>query len=328
MSIALEFIAVVPPPANDPATNPLTVFILGSYRLAVNPSQGKSLHARKIDDAGCRQEVDAGRVCRRNGLFRTIWVGMRQHACPILDDAGANHHSPFPGDMAARGSHAGHTDPAPTTALEMIAVTVGTIAAVKLLGAYCPRALQWLAIPGILVGAALLPTWVRRRGLPDLGLGINRVRPAVRAAGCACVCTFPFVFLGLWLLRLLDRSIPLPPIDAWQPDPFSWLLYQFLYVAVAEEVFFRGYIQSGMARLVDRARSLSRTTRQCVVIAVSAACFALAHVIIQGQIISALVFLPGLVMAWLYVRTRSIWAPILFHGLANVFYGVVALVLN
>ncbi len=265
-----------------------------------------------------------------DGLFRTIWVGMRQNACPLFEDVGvgANDHSPIPGDMAERESHAGRADPARTVALEMIAVTAGTIAAIKLLNAYCPPTLRWLAIPGILVCAALVPTWIRRRELPNLGLGGNHVRPAVRAAGCACVCTFAVVFLGLWLLTLLDLPIPLQPIHAGQQGPFTWLLHQFLYVAVAEEMFFRGYVQTGVTRFLDQTKSLSLTARQCVVIAVSAACFALAHVIIQGQIISGLVFLPGLVMAWLYVRTRSLWAPILFHGLANASYGVMALVLN
>jgi membrane protease YdiL (CAAX protease family) len=35
-------------------------------------------------------------------------------------------------------------------------------------------------------------------------------------------------------------------------------------------------------------------------------------------------FLPGLVLAWLFIRTRALLAPILFHGLANVSYGLFA----
>jgi membrane protease YdiL (CAAX protease family) len=255
-----------------------------------------------------------------------------RHTCPLFDDVaiGANHHyhSLAPGDMAERGSQAGHAGPARTVALEMTVVTAGTIATIKLLNAHCPPTLRWLAIPGVLVGAALIPTWIRRRELPNPGLGANRVRPAVRAVCCVCACTFPIVFLGLWLLRRLDLPIPLQPIHAGQQAWFTWLLYQFLYVAAAEEMFFRGYVQTGMMRLVEQARPLSRITQQRLVIAASAACFAVAHVIIHGQIISALVFFPGLVMAWLYVRTRSLWAPILFHGLANAFYGVMALALN
>jgi membrane protease YdiL (CAAX protease family) len=214
------------------------------------------------------------------------------------------------------------------TALEVAAVTVGTVIAVRLLNVYCPPVIRWLAVPGVLVVAALLPAWLKRRELPDLGLGADHVRPAIRAAGLACICILPIVFLGLWLLRSLELPIPLRPMPGQQQNLFTWLLYQFLYVAAAEEAFFRGYVQAGTMRLVNQARSLSRAARQSLVVVVSAACFALAHVVIHGQIISVLVFFPGLIMAWLYLRTRSLWAPILFHGLANAGYGIMALVLN
>jgi hypothetical protein len=103
------------------------------------------------------------------------------------------------------------------------------------------------------------------------------------------------------------------------------VLHQVLYVAVAEEVFFRGYIQANVMRLLAGLRKGSPTIHQAIAIFVSAACFALAHVIVQGRAISLLTFFPGLLLAWLFVRTRTLLAPILFHGLANVTYGVMAL---
>jgi membrane protease YdiL (CAAX protease family) len=250
---------------------------------------------------------------------------MTKHICPCLQDVAVRESQ---GRVAERDSHAGDTGRATTTGLEVAAVTTGTVAAIKLLSMHCAPAIQWLVIPGVLIAAALVPTWIRRRELPNLGLGADRIRPAFRTAGCVCICVLPMVLLGLWLLTSLGLPIPLRPVLGGQQSPLTWLLYQLLYVAVAEEVFFRGYVQARTARLVNQARPLSRTTRQCVVIVVSAACFALAHVVIQGQITSALVFLPGLIMAWLYVRTRSLWAPILFHGLANASYGIMALVLK
>jgi membrane protease YdiL (CAAX protease family) len=53
-------------------------------------------------------------------------------------------------------------------------------------------------------------------------------------------------------------------------------------------------------------------------IAASSGCFAVAHAVVQGQAAGLLTFLPGLVMGWLFVRTGTLLAPILFHGLANV----------
>jgi len=52
----------------------------------------------------------------------------------------------------------------------------------------------------------------------------------------------------------------------------------------------------------------------------SAAFFAIAHAMVYGQLISVLTFLPGLILGWLFVQTRSLLAPILFHGLANTWY--------
>ena len=62
-----------------------------------------------------------------------------------------------------------------------------------------------------------------------------------------------------------------------------------------------------------------------IAIVVSATCFALAHVIVQGRMVCLLTFFPGLLLAWLFVRTRTLLAPILFHGLANIAYGLMAL---
>jgi membrane protease YdiL (CAAX protease family) len=124
-----------------------------------------------------------------------------------------------------------------------------------------------------------------------------------------------------------------------------WLFYQFMYVAVAEEVFFRGYVQDNILRLISTVKlgqyglqqspTLQPVRRSvCEVgsfgdgawisITLSAACFAAAHIIIQGQIISVLTFLPGLILGWLFIRTRSLLAPILFHGLANICYFLMA----
>jgi membrane protease YdiL (CAAX protease family) len=35
-------------------------------------------------------------------------------------------------------------------------------------------------------------------------------------------------------------------------------------------------------------------------------------------------FLPGLIFGWLLVKTKSLLAPVLFHGLANAVYGLIA----
>jgi membrane protease YdiL (CAAX protease family) len=55
-------------------------------------------------------------------------------------------------------------------------------------------------------------------------------------------------------------------------------------------------------------------------IPLSAGAFGLAHVCIYTQANAAWTFFPGLLFAWLYTRTNTLTAPILFHGLANSCY--------
>jgi hypothetical protein len=97
-----------------------------------------------------------------------------------------------------------------------------------------------------------------------------------------------------------------------------------MYVAVAKEVFFRGYMQNNILRLTNPGKDGQRRLWKWLSIVLSAACFAVVHIIVLGQIISVLTFLPGLICGWLFIRTRSLLAPILFHGLANTCYLVMA----
>lgn len=208
-------------------------------------------------------------------------------------------------------------------AVETVVVAASTIVAIRLFHVHRTAGLHWLLIPCVLVAAALAPAWIAGRSFPSIGLRGDRLRLALKTVLPVCLCVLPPVYLGLWLLTSFGVPIPLRPVLAGQQTWLTWLLYQFLYVAAAEEVFFRGYIQANAMRLL-REQPLSRRAQQRIAIAISAGCFALAHVAVQGQIVSALTFLPGLLMAWLFVRTRSLLAPILFHGLANVSYGIMA----
>jgi len=128
----------------------------------------------------------------------------------------------------------------------------------------------------------------------------------------------------LRLLNSFGLGIPLQPMQPKEQGWVSWLFYQFMYVAVAEEVFFRGYVQKNILKLTNPVKDCQRRLWKWLSIVLSAACFAVAHIIVFGQIILVLTFLPGLICGWLFIRTRSLLAPILFHGLANTCYCVIA----
>ena len=73
---------------------------------------------------------------------------------------------------------------------------------------------------------------------------------------------------------------------------------------VAEEVFFRGFVFAGSVnRLGPRGAAFF-----------SAVLFALAHMLV-GMIIPAL--FTGILLAWLYYKTRSLWASFIAHAAQN-----------
>ncbi len=208
--------------------------------------------------------------------------------------------------------------------IETTAVTIAVILAIKVFGTSSIFKTTWFVAPGILIASALVPTAITKREFAKIGFDKKQISHSLVLLGWACIATFPATFFGLWLMRYWGLELPLraamPPVQGW----FSWLLFQFMYIAVAEEIFFRGYVQNNILRLTSAIVQERRRLLQWISIIISAVCFAVAHTIVQGEIISFLTFLPGLVLGWLFVRTRSLLAPILFHGLANVFYLFVA----
>ena len=204
--------------------------------------------------------------------------------------------------------------------VEIILVMIVSIGAIKVIGASTTLVPAWLMTPGILIVAALLPAAIRREGFQPLGFNVKYLRDSLAVLGWTCLALFPLTFCGLWILKSCGFDFFLWPVNPGASSWISWIIYQFMYIALAEEVFFRGYVQSNILRLTKPIMGKWPRRWQWMSIGLSAACFAVAHIIIQGHIGSTLTFLPGLVLGWLFIRTQSLWAPILFHGLANAFY--------
>jgi membrane protease YdiL (CAAX protease family) len=211
--------------------------------------------------------------------------------------------------------------------VETFLVTLVAVAALRILSLNPTLSASWLVAPAVLVAAALVPTVLRRGSLPALGLDKTQVGLALRLVGVVSLTLLPLTFIFLWVTKLSGLCISVRPVQRGAGELLGWLFYQFMYVAVAEEVFFRGYVLSNILRLVSSAEGVRRHGIEWTAIIVSAACFAAAHLVVRGDMTSLLVFFPGLVFGWLYVRTRALVAPILFHGIANTFYLVATLIL-
>jgi len=86
------------------------------------------------------------------------------------------------------------------------------------------------------------------------------------------------------------------------------LVHQLLWVALPEELFFRGYL---WRRLADPRRG------RLVTIAANGCLFAATHALIHPGAWAIATFLPGCYFAWLRCRTNNLTTPILTHALAN-----------
>jgi membrane protease YdiL (CAAX protease family) len=95
------------------------------------------------------------------------------------------------------------------------------------------------------------------------------------------------------------------------------LLAQFLLIALSEEVFFRGYLQTRLDEAFPPRRAFLGAPIGVSLFATSGL-FAFMHVMSHGTPIVLAVFFPSLAFGWLRARTGSIVAPVIFHGLCNI----------
>jgi hypothetical protein len=192
---------------------------------------------------------------------------------------------------------------------------------------------------GTLVGIAFLAaTWalvwrhdderVRRAGLTLGGLvipGQMRWGAVARNAGVACawgaamaaLVAIPFYFgWHAWWAQTMPRltfSLAVPPMEA-----ADEAVAQVLVIALPEEAFYRGYLQS---RLDDawppRWRVLGARVGPGLL--AGAAIFAVGHVVTVHAATRLAVFFPALLFGWLRARTGGIGASVCFHAICNLY---------
>jgi membrane protease YdiL (CAAX protease family) len=175
--------------------------------------------------------------------------------------------------------------------------------------------------PVILIAGAVVPLLLRRGALQEVGLRLDGVkRSLVLGAAVGSVAllalTAALVAEKVVGVRILPRS-PVP----WDTLP-AWVVLQFTHVAFPEELFFRGYVLTRICELRGIGRK-AYPTRDLSAIVFSSLVFGVAHLVVLGNATSVLTFFPAMAMGWLFVEARSLLAPVLFHGLANIVYGLV-----
>ena len=93
-------------------------------------------------------------------------------------------------------------------------------------------------------------------------------------------------------------------------------------IALPEEYFFRGYLQSELARVWPPRRRLFGGGVG-VYLVVTSALFALGHLLVGFNPLRLAVFFPSLLFGWMRAATGSILASVLLHAASNVISEIV-----
>lgn len=185
-----------------------------------------------------------------------------------------------------------------------------------------------------IVGAVFLGAtwWLVLRGdtgaIREHGLGLGGLleperldarrlaRSAAKAlawAALAGAVTWPFFVAAFPIYYGIDHPFRL---RGWG-DPLDLVLGQLFVIALPEEAFFRGFVQTRLERAWPARRKLLGVPFGAAIV-VSSAIFALAHLLTHPHPARLAVFFPSLLFGWLRSRTGGIGAAVVFHAGCNL----------
>jgi membrane protease YdiL (CAAX protease family) len=217
---------------------------------------------------------------------------------------------------------------------EALGVALLVTLAVTVASMFLPERHVATAVGFIFLGATWFTVWrhddvkVQHHGLAFGGLvlpGRLDYGAVLRATGIALAWAFLFAavtfvpfwigwrswwhpHLGFHLVSPLARPL----------DTLNEVFGQLVIIALPEEAFYRGYLQTRIDdAFTTRVRILGATVGPGILIA--SVVFALGHVATIRDPSRLAVFFPALVFGWLRARTGGVGASIAFHALCNIF---------
>jgi membrane protease YdiL (CAAX protease family) len=220
---------------------------------------------------------------------------------------------------------------------------VAGIAVARLLSLADPTGLLGANLAGV---AAFLFIWLPDRRLrarheawSDYGAPAHRLGEAgwwrevgggAAAGALACAVIFPPFALAFWGFATALPHLP-PGWSAWlapylgaprlgfrlPPDLPLLVAVQLLVVALPEELFYRGWLQTSLARAAPGRGVTILGARLGAGFLATQALFALGH-LVTLQPWRVATFFPGLLFGWLRERTGGLAAPVVAHALSNL----------
>jgi membrane protease YdiL (CAAX protease family) len=214
---------------------------------------------------------------------------------------------------------------------EALAASAVVTLSVGLITAFAPASFHTTAVGFVFLGTTWLLVWrrdderVRAMGLALGGLVIpgqldvralarSAGRAAVWAAALAAVIAVPF-YIGwrAWWGPTLTFSLGTRPLDV-----ADEALGQIFVIALPEEAFYRGYLQSRFDEVWSPRWSVGGAAVGPGLFA-AAAIFALGHLATVQLPTRLAVFFPAILFGWLRAKTGGVGASILFHAFCNVY---------
>lgn len=168
--------------------------------------------------------------------------------------------------------------------------------------------------PGLMVSmlelALLFPVWwFTRRKYRASPQQLGLIGFKARYLGLAAALFVPAMWLNaLYQAVLSEHNLKVQPelerIVTQTASPGLFILAAVVIAPVVEEIFFRGFIFAGLKKRYTWVKAML----------ISSGLFALLHL---RPLAVPPIFILGLVFAYLYQRSGSIWPAILIHSLVN-----------
>ena len=175
--------------------------------------------------------------------------------------------------------------------------------------------LDFLTDYAVIHGIILASVWffsIRKHGASWRELGFRRCTPThlFLLVPLVFALSWGFEAAYTWLVSLVGTEALIPEQEyieeLFDEAPFKPLLYFDIVVVtpIVEEILFRGFILAGLTLALGNIKGLL----------ISSVMFALVHIDLD---VMPIIFVSGMLAAWLYMRTGSLWPPIAMHAVNN-----------
>lgn len=146
----------------------------------------------------------------------------------------------------------------------------------------------------------------------DMGIETDSILKDIKVLLQTIILVFPpFIVVNhIYQLYFLHRSFQF----VLREDLIMNLLNNLLIVAIPEEIFFRGYLQSTMQRIYGQKRIMKFLSYSNLM---TSLLFAVGHFFLKPRFDRLAVFFPSLLFGFLREKRENIYPSIMFHLLSN-----------